>query len=376
MSTAWCLAYHIDPSNITAIPQPRQRVAQALWPDSTDGQARTNLRNVVHHLRRTAPRVAGLLRIDPGALCWVGSPHCRVDLVGFQTALDTTRAAAPRSPAQQEALREAVRWHRSDLLADCPDEWLVDERTRLRELLLAALRDLVGLLSTTHAQSTVEAAAYGRELVRRDPLNEAHHRLLVEAYRAAGDRASAIRAYHDCVTLLRQELGVMPSEATHDAYTRLLADTADRMDTTDTNVTAPFVGRARELGELTRRWRDTATGGASLVLVTGEPGIGKTRLVEELAARCARDGALVVSARCYAAEGELGYGPVIEWLRAPELAATLRRSAPADLRYLMRLLPELAPEGVGSTRDGSTPALRRRGAGPDGRRSTLAVGAR
>ena len=349
--------------------QPRQRVAQLLWPDSTDGQARTNLRNVLHHLRRGAPWLGKALEIGPTTLRWRDDPRCLVDLAEFVAALEAAAAARVDSAEQRDALREAVRRYEGDLLPSCPDEWLADERTRLRERHLAALRHLVALLSIDGPPAAAEAVAYGRMLVRRDPLTEEYHRLLMAAHRAAGDRAGAVRAYHDCVRVLRQELGIGPSAATHDAYTRLLTEAPDRTVTvssaqlagaepasnsaqtagpesaSNSGRAAPLVGRETELADLVRRWRDATTSGPALVLVTGEPGVGKTRLVEELAGRCAREGALVVTTRCYGGEGELGYGAVIDWLRSPALAPSVRRLAPADRRPLARLLSELATDG-------------------------------
>ena len=138
-------------------------------------------------------------------------------------------------------LRSAVRRYDGDLLAGCPDEWLEPERVRLRERHTAALRRLIALLSDGDTAVSPEAVAHGRDLVRLDPLNEEHHRLLIAAHRAAGDRAAAVRAYHDCVTVLRQELGIAPSAQTRDAYTRLIAETTDR---TATAAPARTVSRA------------------------------------------------------------------------------------------------------------------------------------
>jgi DNA-binding SARP family transcriptional activator len=57
---------------------------------------------------------------------------------------------------------------------------------------------------------------FGREVVRRDPLGEAGYRQLMLVRDAAGDRAGAMRVYHECVTILRSELGVEPAAATPD----------------------------------------------------------------------------------------------------------------------------------------------------------------
>jgi tetratricopeptide (TPR) repeat protein len=81
------------------------------------------------------------------------------------------------------------------------------------------------------------------------------------------------------------------------------------------------------------------------VLVTGEPGAGKTRLVEELRSWCVHQGAAAVEARSYPAEGALAYGPVVSWLRSPPLGDHLGRLDPPRLAELARLLPELRPPG-------------------------------
>jgi hypothetical protein len=83
------------------------------------------------------------------------------------------------------------------------------------------------------------------------------------------------------------------------------------------------------------------------VLVTGEPGAGKTRLVEEFSSWCAARGAATSQARSYPAEGALAYGPVVAWLRSDALAGHLGRLGPARREELARLLPELRPAAPG-----------------------------
>ena len=88
-------------------------------------------------------------------------------------------------------------------------------------------------------------------------------------------------------------------------------------------------------------WCEAASGHAQLVLVTGEAGVGKTRLVEELRAHA---GAVTVEARAYPAEGPLAYGVAAAWLRSGPLAARLARLERPQLTELARLLPELAAQ--------------------------------
>jgi hypothetical protein len=101
----------------------------------------------------------------------------------------------------------------------------------------------------------------------------------------------------------------------------------------------PLTGRADEQARLAATWRTAASGHAQLVLVTGEAGVGKTRLVDELRAHA---GAVTVEGRAYPAEGPLAYGVATAWLRSQPVAARLSRLDRPHLTELARLLPELA----------------------------------
>ena len=99
---------------------------------------------------------------------------------------------------------------------------------------------------------------------------------------------------------------------------------------------AQFVGRAAELAELERAWADAVAGHGRVAVVLGEAGIGKSRLVAELAARIRTTGAVVALGRCLDIEaGVLPLGPILEILRAlPQgrqaMPAAARRRAPAS----------------------------------------------
>jgi DNA-binding SARP family transcriptional activator len=342
------------------VPQARQRLAFLLWPDSSESQARTNLRHLLHTLRSAVPALAPHIDLTPQTLCWRRATAW-TDVVAFDDALARAGEAEPAGPDEVRRLRNAVELYAGDLLEDCYDDWLLDERARRRDRYLWALRRLTGLVAG--AEDHGEAVRLGRELLRLDPLREDSYRLLMRIHAAAGDRAAAMHTYHECVTMLRRELAVEPSPMTTEAYAALMAATGGpsgvREDPPSVGAAA-LVGREDEWRQLTEAWQSARRGQAQLLLVTGEPGIGKTRLAEDLSAWCAHNGATVASGRSYAGEADLAYGLVLAWLRAPAVAAHLRRAPARDLAELARLLPELGEPGIAEVDDVAAPARRRR----------------
>jgi DNA-binding SARP family transcriptional activator len=321
-------------------PQPRQRLAFLLWPDSSEPQARTNLRHLLHNLRRALPDPDRFLEVTPRTLRWRDDAPFWLDVAAFEEGVARAEQAGQELPA----LAEAVGLYGGDLLPSSYDEWLLEERERLRRRYLEALERLAELLEA--GREHARAITYAERLLREDPLREATYRLLMRLHDARGDRARALRAYHACAAALERELNVTPSVATRRAYEALLPSTAAPAAEPATGRTGalgrpPLVGRAAQRARLTNLWRAAEGGGAQLVLVTGEPGAGKTRLVEELRSWCAQRGAATAEARSYPAEGALAYGPVVAWLRSDALAGHLGRLDRAQLAELVRLLPEL-----------------------------------
>jgi DNA-binding SARP family transcriptional activator len=102
-------------------PQPRQRLAFLLWPGSSEGQAQTNLRKVLHTLRRALPGADRLIEIGPRTLCWRPDAPVWLDVERFERAVSDGRPA------------EAVGLYGGDLLEGRYDAWLAAERERLAD---------------------------------------------------------------------------------------------------------------------------------------------------------------------------------------------------------------------------------------------------
>jgi hypothetical protein len=136
---------------------------------------------------------------------------------------------------------------------------------------------------------------------------------------------------------LQRELGIEPSAATRAVYEAVLDATPS--DAADIAGASPFIGRRDELHTLRAVWHDAAAGRAQLVLVSGEAGIGKTRLLDELRGQTA---AVTAEARAYPAEDSIVYGLPTAWLRSRAVEKRLSRLEREHLIELGRLLPELS----------------------------------
>jgi tetratricopeptide (TPR) repeat protein len=205
-----------------------------------------------------------------------------------------------------------------------------------------------------------------RRRVALRPLEEAGYRTLIECHGDLGDRAGATSTYHHCASVLERELGVEPDPLTRAALNRLLARSGPAVapppEPTAPRTAGPgrrLVGRERELRTLRARWRAAAEGRAGLVLVRGDPGIGKSRLMDELAAEVRQGGAVVAGAQCFGTSGRLALAPVADWLRTPAVRAVLPSVDPVWRAEVERLLPstrtraEPAPSGASRSGPGA-----------------------
>src|SRR5260221_8224334 len=267
-------------------PQPRHHLAFVLWPDTTEAQARTNLRQLLHSLKQALPQADQFVHTDATTVQWRPEAPFRLDVAEFEQALTQAEVAAQQSDlhALRLALEQASALYHGDLLPSCYDDWILPERERLRQAFTAALERLMVLLES---QGDPRAAiAYAQRLVRHDSLREETYRALMRLHAEGGDRAAVVRVYHTCTSVLERELGVEPSTATRKAYAYLLkVDIQARPvlppmpSTTNLPVQlTSFVGRQAEMAEV-RGLLQTSR----LVTLSGPGGTGKSRLALEVA---------------------------------------------------------------------------------------------
>jgi DNA-binding SARP family transcriptional activator/predicted ATPase len=326
-------------------PPLRQHLAFLFWPDTNEAQARNNLRQLLHQLRYALPDADRFLHADARTVGWRHDATFFLDVAEFERAL-ALADAAEREADQCLALKQAAGLYRADLLLSCYDEWIGAERERLRQRHREALVRLIDLLEKQ--RDYAEAIPHAQRLVRDDPIDEAAYRCLMRLLALNSDRASALRTYHSCVATLQRELGVEPSQATREAYEGILRAASPPIRVPEhqpmLDVGFPLIGREREWEQLYAAWLRAGSGAASFALVTGEAGIGKSRLTEELLAWACRQGIAVARTRSYAVEGQLSLAPVADWLRSDALRTNLAKLGVVWRTEVSRILPELLAE--------------------------------
>jgi DNA-binding SARP family transcriptional activator/DNA polymerase III delta prime subunit len=296
-------------------------LAEALWPVGLPGAWESTLQAHVSRLRRAldperkrrdASRIetrgnAYALRVDDD----------EVDARRFETLAASGRAALARGEAAEASalLTRALGEWRGAVLVDFADEpCIAVEARRLEESRLGAavLRLDAELQLGHHATAVAELEV----LVEANTLREDIWELLLVALYRSGRQADALRRYAQVRGILVQELGIEPGPALRDLEGAILRQDVQLDRAPSTLATAgasrtrelpawldvprvTFVGRDSQLESVLLAWRTTLdTSPRALVLIEGEPGVGKTQLAREVARALHDEGAAVVGGRC------------------------------------------------------------------------------
>src|SRR6516165_5175895 len=173
-------------------PQLRQHVAFVFWPDTSEAQARNNLRQVLHQLRYALPDSDRFLHVDARTVGWRSDALFLLDVHEFERAL-ALADSAERADDKRAALDRAADLYRGDLLPSCYDEWIGAERDRLRQRHRHALARLVDLLEAR--RDYAQAIHHTQRLIRDDPVGEGAYCRLMRLLALNSDRTGAMRVY-------------------------------------------------------------------------------------------------------------------------------------------------------------------------------------
>ncbi|HEX2233175.1 MAG TPA: BTAD domain-containing putative transcriptional regulator [Thermoleophilaceae bacterium] len=324
-----------------------ERLVDTLWGERPPPTAVKTVQVYVSQLRKELGAETIVTR--PGGYALEVDPD-RVDLNRFEALAQRGRSALTAGDAgvAAAALREALELWRGPPLSDLAYEAFVQaEAARLEELRLTALEDRIeaDLRSGRAAELVSELQA----LAASHPLRERLRAQLMLALYRSGRQAEALEAYQLGRRHLVDELGIEPGRELRELEQAILSqDPAldpDQATAPGRPHGKPFVGRKRELAELTGGLRRAVAGRGATFMVGGEPGIGKTRLAGELSRAAQELGATPLWGRCWEAGGAPAFWPWVQAIRAyartrePDELRTELGSETADVA---QIVPELA----------------------------------
>jgi DNA-binding SARP family transcriptional activator/tetratricopeptide (TPR) repeat protein len=360
---------------------PLDRLIEELWGEEPPPRAAASLQTYVSNLRRAlepgrpARAVSRVLVSQPpGYRLVVGAEDLDAARFAALAAKGHRLLRAGRPAAAGRVLRGGLALWRGPALAEVADEAFAQaERNRLEELRVAALEDC--LAADLDLGGHAAAVAELEELTGRYPFRERLHGLLMLALYRSGRQGEALQAFHAVRRALADELGIDPGRRLRELEAGILrqdpgldwkpppqepcpspGETGGPAGEPGPALAAPdtrsaqaaadeLVGRGDQLAVLDRVLAAARNGRGLVTLMTGQPGIGKTRLAEEAARRAAAAGMQVAWGRCHEGDGAPAFWPWAQVVR--QLAAEL---APGQLdamlgpsaAWLGRLMPELA----------------------------------
>ncbi|MCK1638167.1 AAA family ATPase [Bradyrhizobium sp. 157] len=330
----------------------REKLTAMFWGDTSETLARQSFRQALVSVRRLAEGERPLLLTRSGAIA-LDAEAVVVDVALLETAL---------ADGTTEGLAKVAELCKGEFLAGLdlnePDfnEWRSFERDRLNVLAVEALAKLVDRQASKTPEAAIQTA---RRLLAIDPSQERMQRTLMRLLLGQGQRAAALKQYQQCVDWFERELGVEPEEETQQVYRDILRSAGPGPDRQRrpasllprvVNARADevqLVGREFELGHLNDALTNMLDTGGRVVLLRGEAGIGKSRLLREFIGNVP-SGVRVLIGRCHETEQIL---PLHAWIDALRESGTVLDAAVRDRlgaaanAQLVRVFPELRQSG-------------------------------
>jgi DNA-binding SARP family transcriptional activator/predicted ATPase len=320
---------------LTPEPVGRLKLCNLLWevPNDPRGELRWSLSKLRSVLGPDGPRLTTPAP-DQVALDLAG---CFVDAVAVERALQ--RSVTEIDTA---SLSRVNSWFGGELLGGLDVEasaafngWLTAQRQRYHTLQIAVLEELV----VRARPGTEETFARLDGWLQLAPFDLRPHELMLDAL-AQGGRLRDAQAHLARTERSFEDQGIDTSPLR--AMWLRVREGRRGVVSVPASACPPhahLIGRDREWASMSRMWNAACDGRASFLLLTGEAGIGKTRLAEEFMTSAAAKGASTIRAACYLADRPMAYGAIADWVRCPPLRPVLEGLAAPQLSQLARVAP-------------------------------------
>jgi DNA-binding SARP family transcriptional activator len=340
-------------------PVTRGKLQLLFWPDMPESVARRNLSHHLTHMRRALP--LGQVFVTTDDRVWLEPELVWCDVVEFKEAsFDLTLEVSP--------FQNLTSLYRGPFLDgfDLPgcvdfEHWCLTERSALERQYLKVLERLVDCLIVRG--ETGQAVKYAQHYLESDSLSEAMHQRLIQLYAASGERHLALQQFELCSSILESELGVSPLPETREIYRAVLYGQLRFPEPSPPmrppqlpNMEVPIIGREDELLKLEEVFLKLQECQSQVLLISGEAGIGKSRLMQDFAKQHRGEACLLYGSG-HAGEQAIPYQPIQNILRAilglEEMGEWQKKSKtrntrpppdfiePVWLSEISRLIPEM-----------------------------------
>ncbi len=277
-------------------PQSRLKMAGIFWPDMDEARSRRSLTQALWRIRNLLP---DHLESDAQHILIPKASTLTVDVEIFESLTDSYSqvdvVTQEEKVASAQSLRQAVALYRGNLLEGFYDDWALVERERLRELYLRTLGNLIDIEKSKG--NFGEALDYALKLAKVDPFREAAHREVMRLYFALDRPEAALTQYENCVRILDEEFGLEVDQQTRalaqEIAIRVPDDKVPHLPKVVSPVAPwslddsrpaqlPLIGRDEVREGIYHVFEEAIRGFGGIVLIEGEAGIGKTRLMTEV----------------------------------------------------------------------------------------------
>jgi predicted ATPase/DNA-binding SARP family transcriptional activator len=260
---------------------PADRLASLIWADELPATWQVALRGIVRGLRGVLAPIGGgdqqVISTAPSGYRLTAGVAVDVRLAEQAVRRAGDLLAEGRSAAALELAQPIAELSGDQLLPGEDTAWLEPHRIAADSVAARALELVVDAASRLGDHHTAIAAA--RRAVAGAPLDERAHRSLIRALDESGDRAGAVQAYEQCRAELADQLGIDPAAETVEVYLAALRDQTSASSARLPVITSTFIAREAEVAQL-----EAALAGPGLITVTGNGGVGKSRLTVRVAA--------------------------------------------------------------------------------------------
>ncbi len=344
-------------TNFQAIP--RDQLCLLVWPDIPIPRARRYLTHLLTHLRKALPLPDllgdqnGCVFLNP-VLAWSDTLILDEGYAERHNLFDFTSSSGKDALPGLELLESAVKSYRGSFLNGFSlntsaefENWVNQERRYYEGRYLEILFDLINYYH--HRKQFENAIAYAKCYLEIDNLAEEVHCKLIELSAAVGDSSAAERQFEICAATLERELGISPSPKTWAVYQSALGShpaslpvsLARFAERKLASLETPFTGYHEVLSMIDQAFNMAVSGRNRVVLVSGEPGIGKTRLLQHIASGYLSHGTVLFCA-CSQGLENLPFHPIAEALHPViENQAISIKNSSLWLAEAARLLPEI-----------------------------------